>query len=560
MTANQIPDEIISEILSPLLRHSDKVFSDPTEKPFVHPGYSTSTYLLVSKAWLRVSTPLLYSVVILRTAAQAQALEKVFQSNKEFGLFVRKLRVEAGFGKAMHTILKCSPKITDLCFSLLIWGSDDVTGLCRGLPLINPQRVILIDNHDKPKKNKKVEALLDALLRLIPKWDNLLTFYLPYTGRASESPISDDRARSILSALSKRSSLSTLELPAWYSFPETLREMIIAPSLTCIRFIRFPSVQIRLETILAQVADDPKLKALVQVHEIEPMTERQLHDLMQYDDYDPNQDVFGSDDDTGSGSDDDAAQSSPAGPNSARRSVDVFVHSMLELEKLGKASGPTVETVYMKNYDMKKQPPANPAALSCFPNLTLLDWSSTPKFSFAKPPPGFSALPRLQTLKVNSGSPSVFELFSNLPLDALQSAFLHHFSFPAAEAFLRRHGPKLVELTASLDLLTRSKVFDLCTSLAHLSIYSKSSERKPERCLHGLGLRDRLQRPILKTVLAALDPARFPALKEIKFYDTKWPTSEQEARKSEPVNVSEILRSKGIMLVDDQGVGWTPRS
>ncbi|KAJ7156529.1 hypothetical protein C8R43DRAFT_1065441 [Mycena crocata] len=174
MTANQIPDEIISEILSPLLKHSDEAFSDQSEKPFVAPKFSTSSYLLVSKAWLRVSTPLLYNVVILRTVAQAEALEKVFQSNKEFGLFVRKLRVEAGFGKAMHTILKYSPKITDLVLTLLIWGSDDVTGLCRGLPLINPQRVVLIDNDDKPKKNKKVEALLDALLRLIPKWDNLV--------------------------------------------------------------------------------------------------------------------------------------------------------------------------------------------------------------------------------------------------------------------------------------------------------------------------------------------------------------------------------------------------
>ncbi|KAF8191873.1 hypothetical protein K438DRAFT_1449865, partial [Mycena galopus ATCC 62051] len=94
--ANRIPDEIVSEILTPLLKHPDKVCSP--EKPLLAPGYSSSTYLLVCKALLRVSTPLLYNVVILRTTAQAEALQTVLKSNKEFGPFIKKLRVEGGVG------------------------------------------------------------------------------------------------------------------------------------------------------------------------------------------------------------------------------------------------------------------------------------------------------------------------------------------------------------------------------------------------------------------------------------------------------------------------------
>ncbi|KAJ7156528.1 hypothetical protein C8R43DRAFT_998263 [Mycena crocata] len=254
------------------------------------------------------------------------------------------------------------------------------------------------------------------------------------------------------------------------------------------------------------------------------------------------------------------------------------VNNMSELETLRKASGPTVEKLRMQNYDMKKQPPANPVTLSYFPKLIHLYWASPPKFSFTKPAAGFSAFPRLQTLSITDGSSSVFELFSNLPLDALESASLHNSNFPSTEACLRRHGPKLVVLTAALDLLTQSKVFDLCPRLARLTVYAKSAsrERKPisedffgcaaphtalvQIQFFGLSMTDRLHRPVLKTIFAALDPARFPALKEIKFGGIMWPTSEQEARKREAVKLSGILRPKGIKLVNNDGVGWTPRS
>jgi hypothetical protein len=146
-------------------------------KPLLAPGYSSSTYLLVCKAWLRVSTPLLYNVVILRTTAQAEVLQTVLKSNKEFGLLIKKLRVEGGFGNAMQTILKCAPNITDLFLTFLVWGSDSVRDLCSGLALINPRRVIVVDADGwevKPKENKQFTQLFNSLLDLIPKWYNLV--------------------------------------------------------------------------------------------------------------------------------------------------------------------------------------------------------------------------------------------------------------------------------------------------------------------------------------------------------------------------------------------------
>ncbi|KAJ7615246.1 hypothetical protein DFH06DRAFT_1343707 [Mycena polygramma] len=134
-----LPDEILSEILSPALKVPDHLFSDTSRvSPFAQRLPSTSAYLVVCRDWLRVATPLLYNVVVLRSKSQANALEAVFKHNKEFGRFIKRLRVEGGYGIAMHTILKSAPNITDIFLSLGIHSSDGTQGLCKGLPLINP--------------------------------------------------------------------------------------------------------------------------------------------------------------------------------------------------------------------------------------------------------------------------------------------------------------------------------------------------------------------------------------------------------------------------------------
>ncbi|KAJ7671844.1 hypothetical protein B0H17DRAFT_1335396, partial [Mycena rosella] len=171
-----LPDEIVSEILSPALKVSDELFSDTSDvSPFADHSPSTSVYLLVCKDWLRVATPLLYNVVVLRSKAQSNALKKDLRSNPAFGQFIKKLWVEGGYGMAMHTILQSAPNITDLFISLTIWSSDGTQGLCKGLPLVNPDRVITVDpqQHGKTLKNKHLSALLKVLFSCICAWDNI---------------------------------------------------------------------------------------------------------------------------------------------------------------------------------------------------------------------------------------------------------------------------------------------------------------------------------------------------------------------------------------------------
>ncbi|KAJ7465133.1 hypothetical protein FB451DRAFT_1262722, partial [Mycena latifolia] len=178
--AGNVPDEIIHEILCPALRVPDEAFSATShDSPFVSVVESSSAFLLVSKSWLRVGTPLLYNVVIIRSKAQAQALAIVLRSNPDLGRSIKKLRVEGGYAISMHKILQASKNITDLFITLDIAKFDNACGLCRGLPLIEP-------------------------VRCIQKWKNLTVFDITHLMDGSPS------LSSIYHALKNAKSLNTL--------------------------------------------------------------------------------------------------------------------------------------------------------------------------------------------------------------------------------------------------------------------------------------------------------------------------------------------------------------
>ncbi|KAJ7081615.1 hypothetical protein B0H15DRAFT_453347 [Mycena belliarum] len=174
-----IPDEILHEILSPAIQVPDEAFSvsaTSSDSPFNSIVESSSAFLLVSKAWLRVGTPLLYHDVILRSKAQAQALASALGSNPDLGRFIRKLRVEGGYAISMHKILKNSRNITDLALAPAFLRADNACGLRRGLPLIDPVRVVLHHRHSSDGRIGMNRELADVLGDCIRKWKNLTVF------------------------------------------------------------------------------------------------------------------------------------------------------------------------------------------------------------------------------------------------------------------------------------------------------------------------------------------------------------------------------------------------
>lgn len=65
-----------------------------TSGPFWFIHLSSSVVLEVCKTWLRVATPLLYRVVILRSTARARVLCRALREEKQLGGLIKVSRVE----------------------------------------------------------------------------------------------------------------------------------------------------------------------------------------------------------------------------------------------------------------------------------------------------------------------------------------------------------------------------------------------------------------------------------------------------------------------------------
>jgi hypothetical protein len=91
MSEHHLPaDVFLSEILFPALKVPDEDFSDSSYlSPFASSEESSLAMFLVCKDWLRVTAPLLYHVVVLRSKAQAKALGESLSKNKDLGRFIK---------------------------------------------------------------------------------------------------------------------------------------------------------------------------------------------------------------------------------------------------------------------------------------------------------------------------------------------------------------------------------------------------------------------------------------------------------------------------------------
>lgn len=160
-------------ILKFILHIPDSVFASP-EAPFGRNAFSTSRVLLVCRLWLRVATPLLYRTIVLRSTAQTHALEYALNYGPYLRTYVRKLRVEGGYGSSLGSILRRTTGISDLYLPITFRSSDDVRGLCDGLHSINPQRLIIYEpgNSRETSNHKRV---IDTLCAVFPTWTYLVS-------------------------------------------------------------------------------------------------------------------------------------------------------------------------------------------------------------------------------------------------------------------------------------------------------------------------------------------------------------------------------------------------
>ncbi|KAG6856271.1 hypothetical protein H0H87_005956 [Tephrocybe sp. NHM501043] len=159
----------------------------------------------LAKGWLRVSTPLLYNVVVLRSTLQAKALVRTLKSSFLPGTFIKELRVEGAFGQSMRDVLK-----TDLWLPMRVWSTDSVTGLCRSLPLVDPRRLILSDNHPG-EDTANSHKLREAICGCIRKWKRLPSVSFPDISPSSREYVDVDDFSAALSEVKPLAEIMILE-------------------------------------------------------------------------------------------------------------------------------------------------------------------------------------------------------------------------------------------------------------------------------------------------------------------------------------------------------------
>ena len=99
--------------------------------------------MLVSKRWLRVGTPLLYSAVILWEPRHTKAVAALVKTHPALGKAIRMLRVEGGMGKDLYTIARNAPNVHALYLSVQMRSSEGISGLRRAMPMLNPTTLYL---------------------------------------------------------------------------------------------------------------------------------------------------------------------------------------------------------------------------------------------------------------------------------------------------------------------------------------------------------------------------------------------------------------------------------
>ncbi|KAH7103109.1 hypothetical protein BKA62DRAFT_828692 [Auriculariales sp. MPI-PUGE-AT-0066] len=180
---SKFADETLSMIFTAALYIDEDDFLNwkTAGGPFDKRDYSTSDILLVCKQWLRVSTPLLFHSVVIRTVAQAQALAKALKLNPEFGVMVRNLRIEGACGASVRSFLGYMTALDTLCISVNIWPGQ----AARALPLfealedVNPRRLALCDAFGEGRYYKGTISLHPVCVAIRDHWTNLSSAVLP---------------------------------------------------------------------------------------------------------------------------------------------------------------------------------------------------------------------------------------------------------------------------------------------------------------------------------------------------------------------------------------------
>ncbi|KAH7091713.1 hypothetical protein BKA62DRAFT_724195 [Auriculariales sp. MPI-PUGE-AT-0066] len=214
--ASRLADETLAVILQHLVAVPDESFACAVSRvsPFAKLQQPSSDFLVVCKRWLRVSTPLLYHTVVLRSALQTQTLAAVLKANPQFGSFVRAIRFEGGFGAAAKKVLLAAPNLTDLCVPLELTSKDNVGPMCEAMRALKPNRLVLaLPTSRSGEANNQMRCMVKCISECVVNWKFLMTIVAPIHLLA--------KYRTISSAICQSENVREIHVEAEQSLGET---------------------------------------------------------------------------------------------------------------------------------------------------------------------------------------------------------------------------------------------------------------------------------------------------------------------------------------------------
>lgn len=186
MTTQHIPDEILHHILSFCLLVSvdDFCLFNAATPDDTAPGNAIRRHahlLLVSKRFLRIGTPLLYSAVHLSTESHAEGVAQLLRLDEYIGNDMQSLRVERGaLGKSLYTILGLTPHLKAFFVDLRgLRPSDSTWAYANALKdgLLNPEALYVTQDAFDTRWTQayaKVAQLDAYLFWALPQWSSLV--------------------------------------------------------------------------------------------------------------------------------------------------------------------------------------------------------------------------------------------------------------------------------------------------------------------------------------------------------------------------------------------------
>ena len=165
-----LPNELLHLVLAQLLFVDYDMFSHRSPVHFLARRAEATSLSLVCHRWRRVAVPVIYEAVILTSESEAKTLVPML---RHVGPYIKKLRIEGGYGHSIQIILSKIPGLVFICVSLDISSEQEADGLCSGLKFINPKHVVLRDS--EVLCNQGISNVIDVLIECMTSvWSNLV--------------------------------------------------------------------------------------------------------------------------------------------------------------------------------------------------------------------------------------------------------------------------------------------------------------------------------------------------------------------------------------------------